>query len=343
MRSLRLSALLVTAGTHVRYLTGFSGSHGLCFITLADQFFLTDRRYKDQAPLEVRNFSIVVAKENLFDAIAERKLVPSRTRIGFESQYLSLAEFQNLKALMPGRRFVPTTSIVEDLAAIKDREELESIRTAVQITDRVFTKVLSSVRPGVRECDLAAEISYWHRKYGAEGDAFEPIVAGGPRGALPHAHATSSSVKRGDTVVLDIGCRFRGYNSDMTRTIAVGEPPRELKKIYRIVFDAQRKAIAVARKGQPARIVDGVARAYIRKCGYGRFFTHSLGHGLGIDVHEPLRLSSRSTAVLQTGNVVTVEPGVYIPGVGGVRLEDVIVVTDDGCEVLTTSPKQLKP
>ncbi len=159
---------------------------------------------------------------------------------------------------------------------------------------------------------------------------------------MPHARASECSIKRGDAVVIDIGCRFLGYNSDLTRTVAVGEPRKEFRKIYQIVFDAQQKAIAVARKGQPARLLDKVARAHIRKHGYGRYFTHSLGHGLGIDIHEPLRLSSRSLAVLQTGNVVTVEPGIYIPGVGGVRLEDVIVVKDNGCEVLTTSPKQLR-
>jgi Xaa-Pro aminopeptidase len=343
MKRLRLTALLVTAGVNVRYLTGFSGSHGLCLITLTDQFLLTDGRYKDQAPLEVRDCSIVVAKESLLNALAERKLIPARARIGFESQHISLAEFENLRTLMPGRQFVPTISIVEDLAAVKDSEELESIRTAVRITDRVFLKVLSSVRSGIRECDLAAEISYWHRKYGAEGDAFEPIVASGARGALPHARASSNRIKRGEVIVLDMGCRFRGYNSDLTRTVAVGEPPGELKKAYQIVYDAQRKAIAAVRQGQPARRIDNVARTHIRKSGYGRYFTHSLGHGLGIDVHEPLRLSSRSTAVLRTGNVVTIEPGIYIPGVGGVRVEDVIVVTDNGCEVLTTSPKQLRP
>ena len=197
------------------------------------------------------------------------------------------------------------------------------------------------IRPGVRECDIAAEISYWHRKYGAECDAFDPIVASGERGAMPHARASEKIIRSGEMVVLDFGCRYRGYNSDITRTIAVGNPSAEMKKVYRIVLDAQKKAIEAVKSGVPARSIDAIARKHIQQNGYGRYFIHSLGHGLGIHVHDPLRVSAISATVLESGNVVTIEPGIYIPGRGGVRIEDDIVVRESGCDILTTSSKEL--
>jgi Xaa-Pro aminopeptidase len=252
-----------------------------------------------------------------------------------------MADLKSLKKLLPGRHFVPTTKILETVTAVKDVEEIALILYAAQITDKVFKKILTLIRPGIRECDIAAEISYWHRKYGAECDAFDPIVASGERGALPHARASDKIIRRGEMVVLDFGCRYSGYHSDLTRTIAVGQPSAKMKKVYRIVFDAQMKAIDTVHNGVAARSVDAAARKHIRQTGNGRYFIHSLGHGLGIHVHEPMRLSALSTAILQTGNVVTIEPGIYIPGSGGVRIEDDIVVRENGCDVLTTSPKEL--
>jgi len=341
MIKLRLQSMLVTELAHVRYLTGFSGSSGLCLVTPADQFFITDRRYKSQAPQEVHDFTIIIAKQNLFPLLADKKLVPARSRIGFESQHISVADMKSLKKLLPLRHFVPATSILENVTAVKDTGEIESLRFAAAISDKVFRKLLTMVRPGVRECDIAAEISYWHRKYGAECDAFDPIVASGERGALPHARASEKKIRAGEMVVLDFGCRYRGYNSDITRTIALGNPSSEMKKVYRIVLDAQKKAIDAVRSGVAASFVDAAARTLIRKNGYGRYFIHSLGHGLGIHVHDPLRVSAISTAVLETGNVVTIEPGIYIPGRGGVRIEDDVVVRENGCDILTTSLKEL--
>lgn len=341
MTSLRLQSMLVTELAHVRYLTGFSGSCGLCLITQTRQFFITDRRYKSQAPQEVLGFKIIIAKQNLFPLLAERKLIPSKSRIGFESQNISVADINSLKKLLPGRHFIPATSILENVTAIKDDKEIDLIRYAASISDKVFKKLLTLVRPGVRECDIAAEISYLHRKYGAECDAFDPIVASGERGALPHARASEKKIRHGELVVLDFGCRYRGYNSDITRTLAVGNPSAEMKKIYRIVLDAQRKAIEAVRSGVTARSIDAIARKHIRQNGYGRYFIHSLGHGLGIHVHDPLRVSAVSTAVLKIGNVMTIEPGIYIPGRGGVRIEDDIVVRENGCDILTTSSKEL--
>ena len=248
---------------------------------------------------------------------------------------------KNLKKLLPLRHFIPATSILENITAVKDEKEIELIRSAAAISDKVFKKLLRLVRPGVRECDIAAEISYWHRKYGAECDAFDPIVASGERGALPHARASEKIIRRGELLVLDFGCCYRGYNSDITRTLAVGNPSGEMKKVYQIVLDAQMKAIDAVHSGVTARSIDAVARKHISRKGYGRYFIHSLGHGLGIHVHDPLRLSRLSNAVLTPGNVVTIEPGIYLPGRGGIRIEDDIVVRTNGCEILTTSSKEL--
>ena len=341
MTTYRLQSMLVTELAYVRYLTGFSGSNGLCLITPTKQFFITDRRYKSQAPQEVNSFKIIIAKQSLFPLLAERKLIPIRSRVGFENQHISVANMNSLKKLLPTRRFIPATSILENVSAIKDDNEIELIRFAASISDKVFKKLLVLIRPGVRECDIAAEISYWHRKYGAECDAFDPIVASGERGAMPHARASEKIIRSGEMVVLDFGCCYRGYNSDITRTIAVGNPSAEMKKVYKIVFDAQKKAIEAVKSGVPARSIDSIARKHIQQNGYGRYFIHSLGHGLGVHVHDPLRVSAISATVLESGNVVTIEPGIYIPGRGGVRIEDDIVVRESGCDILTTSSKEL--
>ena len=259
-------------------------------MTPAAQFFITDRRYKSQAPEEVHGFKIIIAKQALYPALAEHKLIAPRSRIGYESRHITVAAMKSLKKLLPGRQFVSADTLLERITAEKDDREVQLLRKAAGISDKVFTQLLTLIRPGIRECDLAAEISYWHRRYGAESDAFEPIVASGERGALPHARASEKKIKRGECVVLDFGCRYRGYCSDITRTLAVGNPSPELKKVYRIVLEAQKMAIEAVHSGVKVQSVDAVARNHIRQHGYGRFFFHSLGHGLGIHVHEPLRV-----------------------------------------------------
>jgi Xaa-Pro aminopeptidase len=341
MEKHRLQAMLVTEMAHVRYLTGFSGSQGMCVVTTTNQFFLTDGRYRTQAPEEVKDFTLFIAKRNLFPLLGGSKILPLHARIGFESQHMSVADLRSLKKLLPGRRFIETLCFIEDIAAVKDDGEVELIRSAARISDKVFQKIIPRIRPGVRECEIAAEISYYHQMYGAERDAFDPIVASGERGALPHARASEKKVRHGEMVILDFGCRYQGYHSDLTRTVAVGKPLAEMKKIYQIVYDAQKKAIDIAAENIRVRSLDAVARRHIRKHGFGRYFTHALGHGLGIHVQEPMRISALSSAILKKGNVVTVEPGIYIPGYGGVRIEDDIVIHHSGCEVLTRTAKEL--
>ncbi len=337
----RLDALLVSHLPHVRYLTGFSGSNGLCVLTLSKQFFFTDNRYREQSKNEIDGFEIIVTSDTLLKAARKRGMLNGRKRIGFESQYLSVSAFENLKKLFPTASLVSKCSVIENIAAVKEDSEIEAIKQAAAITDKVFKKVLLALQPGVRELDLAAEISYWHQRFGAEGDAFESIVVSGPRGALPHGRATEKRIRRGEFVTLDFGCRVHGYNSDLTRTVAVGKPTERARKIYRTVLEAQCKAIEATRPGVPARRLDRVARNHIRQEGFGKYFSHSLGHGLGIEIHEPLRLSVKSKDVVRAGNVFTIEPGIYIRGFGGVRIEDDVVVRGSGCEVITKSPKEL--
>ncbi|MCX6143869.1 MAG: Xaa-Pro peptidase family protein [Ignavibacteriales bacterium] len=336
-----LDALLVSHLPHVRYLTGFSGSNGLCVVTLSKQYFLTDNRYREQSKTEIDGFEIVITSDTLLKAARKRGMINGKKKIGFESQYLSVSTFENLKKLFPSASFVSKRSVIETIAAVKEESEIEAIKRAAAITDKVFRKVLLALKPGVRELDIAAEISYWHQRFGADGDAFESIVASGPRGALPHGRATEKRIRKGEFVTLDFGCKCKGYNSDLTRTVAVGPPTERGRKIYRIVLEAQRMAIEATRPGVPARNLDRVARRHIRQKGFGKYFSHSLGHGLGIEIHEPLRLSVKSKDVVRVGNVFTIEPGIYLQGVGGVRIEDDVVVRESGCEVITKSPKEL--
>lgn len=337
----RLDAFLVTFLPHVRYLSGFSGSNGLCVVLPERQYFLSDVRYKTQSSEEIKEFRIFITKTGLFEELKKRRVLPTKGRIGIEVQHLTVADLENLKILFPRLRFVPTRGIVEHVASVKDDSELDAMKQAVAISDEVFLGVLPAIKEGVSETDIAAEILYRHRKAGAEAEAFEPIVASGPRGALPHARATARKIRKGELVTLDFGCRFQGYHSDLTRTVSVGNPPDEAKAIYGVVLEAQQRAIGAAKSGMKGRALDAVARGFIRKAGYGKFFSHSLGHGLGLQVHEMPRISAASRDLLEEGNVITIEPGIYVPGVGGVRIEDDVVILKDRCEILNKAPKHL--
>lgn len=339
--AVRIDALLVTHLSHVRYLTGFSGSSGVCVVTKDRCYFLSDGRYRQQAREEVHHAHVIIAKSALFPEISNRKLLNGSGRVGVESHYLSVSSLETLKKFFPRTKFVPTQSLVEKIAAVKDKSEIESIKKAVSITDRVFARILEILKPGVSEQDVAAEINYYHKKFGAEADAFEPIVASGARGALPHARASAKKIRNGELVTLDFGCRYNGYHSDLTRTVAVGKPSSKARKIYQVVWDAQQRALDAVTSAMKARALDAVARSYIKKKGFGKYFMHSLGHGLGLEVHEAPRISALSKDILCDGNVITIEPGIYIPDFGGVRIEDDVLVRNGSSEVLNKSPKEL--
>jgi Xaa-Pro aminopeptidase len=341
MRHEGLDALIVSSLPNVRYLTGFSGTNGLCVIRKKSTFFLTDGRYVRQSKAEVRASSLVIAKNGLFEEAAQRRLFQDCHFVGFESHTLTYAQYRTLKKLVSGVSFVSTKDVVEEVALVKEKKELDHIRAAVRISDRVFSELLHVIKPGVAELDVAAEISYLHKKFGAEKDAFEPIVASGERGSIPHARASAKKIRHRELVTLDFGCTVRGYNSDITRTVAAGGASLQSRNLYDVVLDAQLEAIRAARAGLMARDLDAVARDRISARGYGRFFIHSLGHGLGLQVHERPRVSALSKERLVAGSVITIEPGVYIPRFGGVRIEDDVLLTSQGCEVLNKAPKNL--
>jgi Xaa-Pro aminopeptidase len=278
----------------------------------------------------------------LEEAAARLLLRKSAGKAAFEEQHLTFHQYRRMRRVVSDTTLIPARGVMERLCESKDEEEVRSIRKAVAITDKVFAQLLPRVKAGMRELDVAAEISWLTRKLGGEKDAFEPIVAGGRRGALPHARPTGGRLKTGECVILDFGCTVDGYHSDMTRTIAIGRISAPMKRAYVAVCNAQALAIAHVKAGVPASVLDGLARNELRKARLERYFIHSLGHGVGLQIHEQPRLSSTSRDVLVEDSVVTIEPGVYVPSLGGIRIEDVVRVTRTGCEVLTASSRELQ-
>ena len=336
-----LDALLVTSLPGIRYLTGFSGSSALAVVTAKRAYFVSDSRYALQSRREVRLFRRIIGRRGLLeDAAASHALRGCRT-VGFESDAMTYSQYRALRRIFPGVRFRPGDGIVESMALVKEAREVACIAQAASISDAVFSDVLKILRPGLTELEIAGEISWLNRRRGSESDPFEVIVASGPRAAMPHARPTARKIRKGEFILLDFGSTVRGYCSDLTRTVAMGRVTGRLREAYRAVLEANARASAAARGGMTARSLDAAARRCIRARGFGRYFVHALGHGLGLRVHERPRISALSREVLQTGSIITIEPGVYIPGCGGVRIEDDVLLGDTGCRVLTRSPREL--
>jgi Xaa-Pro aminopeptidase len=341
MRAQGLDAMLISSPPAIRYLSGFAGSYGLCVVTQRHAWLLTDSRYRLQLAEELRAFRPLVIRESFGDTIARNGLLRRCRTAGVEERHLTLAEFRSLRKKLGSCLLKPAGAILSVLMSRKDSEELLHLRKAVEITDGVLCDVIKLIRPGVREHDLAAEISYRQRRAGAEGDAFDVIVASGPRSALPHARPTARKVRNGEIVLLDFGCVVKGYHSDMTRTVILGRATRAFQEAYRVVLRAQEMGIAALEPGTAGREIDALVRDQIAREGFRRFFPHSLGHGVGLRVHETPWLGPRSKDILETGNVVAVEPGIYLPGRGGIRIEDMVLITEKGRRVLTAAPKEL--
>jgi Xaa-Pro aminopeptidase len=337
----KAEAMLVTSLPQLRYLSGFTGSNGVGIVLRSGTVLVTDYRYASQAKDQAKGWSIIVTTGDLIDEMKKRKILRTGMRVAFDENALPYSRYAKLRQNFPGVKFIPAGLVIEEIAAVKDEDEILKIRKATAISDKVFSEILSFLKPGTRESDIAAEITYRQRRYGADRDAFDTIVASGVRSALPHGLASAKLLEHGDLVTIDFGCAVDGYVSDITRTVILGKAKSEAKKIYTIVLEAQQCAIDAVRAGVKARAIDGVARTIIQKKGYGKYFRHSLGHGIGLMIHEQPRLARQSRAILEPGNVVTVEPGIYIPGFGGVRIEDDVVVTGGYCTILTTSPKEL--
>lgn len=337
-----LDAVLITRLPQIRYLAGFSGSAGMLVVTADKALFITDFRYQEQIRTELRSNVTGVIDRSPFDYLKSEGIITPKMRVGFQDTHLSVAAFENVKKKFRGVKFEPVGDMIADLVMVKTPEEIRSVKKAADIAAKVYAEVLKIVKPGMRETEVAMEISYLGKKFGSEGDAFDIIVASGPRGALPHGRASSRKIRNRELVTLDFGCIYNGFNSDMTRTFAVGTPTEEGRKIYDIVLRAEQMGVRAARPGMTGKELDDVCRDEIVAAGYGEEFGHSTGHGLGIEVHEPPAVSFRGAdQTLREGMIVTIEPGIYLPGRCGVRIEDDVVITASGRKVLTSSPREL--
>jgi Xaa-Pro aminopeptidase len=334
-------AAVVSHAADVRWAVGFTGSNGLLVVVDGGAWLVTDGRYRQQAASEVEVAEVVVAPGPLAEAVAERGLLDGIARTAVQADHLTLAALGKLRGALPDVAFEAVSSFLAADVAAKTPSEVEAVARAQALTCEVFEAVLPYVQPGVSELDLAAEVTYQHLKRGASAMSFPPIVASGARGALPHARPSTKTLAPGELVVLDMGGVLDGWCSDLTRTVAVGEPPGEAREAYGVVQRAQRAAIEAARAGLLGGDLDRAARDPIEAAGLGEAFSHSLGHGVGLDVHEWPRLSQQVEHRLPAGATVTIEPGVYLPGRFGIRIEDVVVLREGGCENLTPLPTDL--
>ena len=334
-------ALLISQPENSRYVSGFTGTAGYLLITTSESLLLTDSRFTEQAGRQSPDFEIVQINNEFHTHLPGLVVDHSLSTIAFESAHVAVATFEKWRLATPEVTWVPTERVVETLRMVKDKSELAVIRKAVQLTDEAFAHITPSIHPGVTEQDIAWGIESYMRTHGAEKVAFDLIIASGPNGAMPHATVSQRQIKAGEPFIIDIGAVIDGYHSDMTRTVSVGRTPARLLKIYELVLRAQKTAEAALKPGMTGREADQIARDIITEAGFGPRFGHSLGHGVGLAIHEDPRLSRLSDDVLKPGMVVTVEPGIYLPGWGGVRIEDLVVITKNGCEVLTESPTGL--
>ncbi|MEW6726240.1 M24 family metallopeptidase [Desulforudis sp. 1088] len=335
-----LPYLLVTGSHNRRYLSGFTGTTGVLLIGMREAYLLTDFRYLEQVRVECPDFNVLRVERSWVERLAQALDELDVRVLGFEGEHLTYQQYSALKETAGQTELRPTRGMVESLREIKDEEEIAVVRKAVSLVDDVF-ELLTALAPGRQEREVAVEIAYRMRLAGASGTSFEIIVASGERSAMPHGVASEKVMREGELVVVDCGCVYQGYCSDFTRTVLLGREPEPWQtEIYDIVLKAQLAAINAIRPGATCAEVDAAARDIISGYGYGEYFGHSTGHGLGLEIHESPRLSANEQRTLAAGNVVTVEPGIYLPGRGGVRIEDVVVVREHGAEVLTRTPKQ---
>ena len=335
-----LEAILFTELKNIRYLCGFSGSDGALLLTREGAWFLCDSRYTTQAAGEVCDAEIVVYPAK-FESICSLIRDKDIRRLGFEASHTLVTDFRQMTERLTGSDLVGIGASLDAIRSCKDQAEIVLLTEIAQLASAALQAVLPMIKPGVRETDVALELEIEMRRRGADARAFDFIVASGERGALPHGRASDKLIRSGEMVTIDFGAARNGYHSDETVTISVGTPDDRSREIHAVVKEAHDRAIAAVRPGISCRDLDAVARDYIRQCGFEEYFGHGLGHGVGLDIHEKPVVSPRSEAVVEEGMVFTIEPGIYIPGFGGVRIEDTLVVTSDGCTILTAASKEL--
>ena len=341
----RFDALLISHLPNIQYLCGFTGSAGFLLVAENENIFFTDVRYDTQAHEQVEGAKIVIARTAALKAVgdwftAKQKGRRRRYTIGIEGEHFTLGEAKRLNSLLPSSvTLKPASAAVEQARMVKDENELQRLRAAVRLGASLFERALEVLRPGVKEVDVAAEMEFAARRAGAEGMSFPTIIASGPRSALPHGRASGQTIAAGGFVVCDFGVILESYCSDQTRTVWVGPPAEEARQAYEAVREAQQAAIDAVAPGVAVSEVDAAARKSLTKAGLAKHFTHSTGHGVGLEIHEAPRVAAGQKEVLRPGMVITIEPGVYFPGKWGVRIEDMVAVTESGCEVLTPTSK----
>lgn len=327
-----LDGLLVTDILNVRYLTNFTGSNAILYVTKRDGFFITDFRYIEQAKKEISEGLEIIEESEPKKVLCN--LVGRGDRVGFEPDRLSVERFKTLKRWL-NCEFIPKKGIISSMREVKDEEEIAKIKEAVKIANSSFERIRSLLREGVSELEIAANLEYGMRMEGSEGMGFPSIVASGERSSLPHGRATKKRLKMGETVIIDWGAVYCGYHSDLTRTVFIGEVDSEIEKAYKTVLEALEYGLSLIRPGIEVRELDEKVRGLIRERGLGPYFGHNLGHGVGLDIHEEPEISSKNRCKLVSGMVFTIEPGIYLPGKGGVRVEEMVLVKDDGHEILS--------
>ena len=338
----KLDGLLVSLGPNLRYLSGFTGSNGLLLLLPGKSILFTDPRYTIQAGQE-STCQVRIAKGPLVVDVVAAIAKLGLKRVGYEPALMSCDAYESLESKLPAKSsMVAVKGWIEELRTVKSATEIERIRRSVETNSKAFEQAVARVRPGMKERDLAADLEYRMRRLGAEKPSFETIVAGGVRSALPHAQPTAARFQTGDLIVVDMGALQEGYCSDMTRMLFLGTPTAKVKRTYKAVLEAQLAGIDAVRASARTAAVDAAARNVLKGYGLDRAFIHSTGHGLGLEIHEPPRLGKRDKGRLKAGMAITIEPGVYIEGFGGIRIEDTVLVTEKSCEILTPTSKELR-
>jgi Xaa-Pro aminopeptidase len=337
---LGIDGLLITSNYNRRYISNFTGTSGVVLIGLAGAKFITDFRYVEQASKQCAGFDIVKHEGSIPEEVAKQAEALGIKKLGFEQDHVTFSSHRTFEKAV-NAELVPVSGLIEKIRLIKTDAEIKILKEAADIADAAYKHILEFIRPGLSELEVSNELEFFMRKAGATSSSFDTIVASGYRSALPHGVASEKIIEKGDFITLDYGAYYKGYVSDITRTLAVGEPDPKLKEIYQIVYDAQHLGVEGIKPGMTGKEADALTRDYISEKGYGEYFGHSTGHGIGLEVHEGPALSFKSDTVLVPGMVVTVEPGIYIPGLGGVRIEDDTLITEKGNETLTHSTKEL--
>lgn len=340
MEKVNVDGLLITSTYNRRFMTNFTGSAGVVLISQKEAKFITDFRYIEQAGKQAVDFEIVQHRGTIIEEVGKQAKGMNISKLGFEQDHMTFATYKAYEKAIDGQ-LMPLSGVIENLRLIKTSSEIKILKEAAAIADAAFTHILDFIRPGITELDVSNELEFFMRKQGATSSSFDIIVASGVRSALPHGVATDKIIEKGDFITLDYGAYYNGYVSDITRTLAVGKPSEELINIYDIVLEAQLRGMAGIKPGMTGKEADALTRNLIEEKGFGQYFGHSTGHGIGLEVHEGPALSLRSDIILEPGMAVTVEPGIYLPGIGGVRIEDDTIVTLDSNEALTHSSKEL--